>query len=473
VISESLNDTSYSLTGLMSGLTLDWRVTTICDSNYSNYSYSQLTTPCPPPSSISVAGITASSAVVNWTAPSSYYNSPFGYTLQYKLSTTSTWTSTNAVSVSTLTKTLTGLAPGRVYDVRVRLNGYTVNSAYAQTSFSTPCNVVPSGLTYYNVTTGGATVKWNPVAGAVSYNMQYRKTGFPTWMTTTGITTTSVAISGLGAAISYEFQVQMVCASGTTAYSSPVTFTTYCASSGTNNQDWIDYFKFGTMERYSAADAGGYFNAASTYNPLNVTIGTTGIAGIVSAAFSGATNRNEYYAVYIDFNRNGNFTDAGERVVNQTAITNGNNYNFTVNIPATATPGITAIRVVMLRQPTAVAPCLTGNRGETEDYYLNLVTPTAFAGDTEPAYVEVPQVKQVNITASPNPSHGRYNIDMQGDFKAVQYEIVNTNGNIIQRGRVTSSKILLVDISAMPSGIYLLRLSDNSGKMELVKLIRD
>ena len=84
--------------------------------------------------------------------------------------------------------------------------------------------------------------------------------------------------------------------------------------------------------------------------------------------------------MYIDFNRNGVFTDSGEKIAGQSAITNGGNYNFTVNIPATATPGITAVRVVMLRQPTTVSSCLTGNRGETEAYYLNLVTPTAFHG---------------------------------------------------------------------------------------------
>jgi hypothetical protein len=228
------------------------------------------------------------------------------------------------------------------------------------------------------------------------------------------------------------------------------------------------------MERYGISPAaGGYFNAASTYNPLNVTIGTTGIAGIISAGFSGATSRNEYYAVYIDYNRNGLFTDAGEKVAGQTAMTNGGNYNFTVNIPSTATPGITAIRVVMLRQPTAVAPCLTGNRGETNDFYLNLIAPTAFSGEPEMPYVKATEEEKAPITVGPNPSTGKYNVTFNGGFSPVQYDVINTSGHAVKSAKVVSAKILQLDITSMPAGLYLLRLTDRSGKTEMLKLVKE
>ncbi|MBL0057472.1 MAG: M4 family metallopeptidase [Chitinophagaceae bacterium] len=463
--------TQFQLVGLMSGLTLDWRVRTNCDSNYSPYSVSQFTTPIPPPSSISVAGITANSAVVNWTAPSSSYNTIFGYTVQYKLSTAVGWTTLASVSTSTLTKTLTGLAPGRTYDVRVRLNGYSVNSTYAQTSFSTPCNIVPSGLTYSNVSPTSAQVKWNAIPGSVSFNLQYKKSTVSSWTTVSGITTNSYNLSGLSANTIYNYQVQLVCTSGTTAYSSPASFTTYCTSSGNNSQEWIDYFKFGSMERFSTFDAGGYFNALATYSPLTVTIGTSGIAGIVSAGFSGSV-RNQYYAVYIDYNRNGSFNDPGEKVAGQTAMTNANYYNFTVNIPITATPGITAIRVVMLRQPTTVSPCLTGNRGETEDYYLNLVAPAAFGEPTEPVYTQS-ETPQSDIQVAPNPSKGNYTISFNDAFSPVQYDIINASGRTVNSGQLSYSKKLQIDITRMPAGLYLLRLVDKSGKTEIQKLIKE
>jgi len=471
-IDSLITDTLLSFTGFTSGMKVDWRVRTNCDSNYSDYTVSQLITPIPPPSSISIAGITGNSAIVNWTPPSIPVNSPFGYTVQYKLSTSATWTTLSAVPTSTLTKTLTGLAPGRNYDVRVRLNGYDVNSTYTQTAFSTPCNIVPSGLVYSNVSSNSALVKWNAISGAVSYNLQYKLSSASTWTTITGITTTSYTLTALSANATYNFQVQLVCAAGTSAYSAPSTFTTYCVSSGNNAQEWIDYFKFGTMERYSTFDAGGYFNAASTYNPLNVTIGTSGIAGIISAGFSGSV-KNEFYAVYIDYNRNGSFNDAGEKVAGQTAMNNANNYNFTVNIPATATPGITAIRVVMLRQPTAVSPCLTGNRGETEDYYLNLVAPAAFGETNPPVYVQKEEQTLSALQVAPNPSTGRYQVTFSEGFNPVQYDLMNTSGHVVKGGQVASAKMLLIDITAMPAGLYLLRMTDKNGNAITQKLVKE
>jgi bacillolysin len=470
-LDSTVNVPSFPLVGLMSGLTLDWRVATVCDSSYSNYSISQFTTPIPPPASISTSGITGNSVVINWTAPSTSYNTPFGFTVQYKLSTSSTWVSTSAVPTTTFTKTLTGLAPGRTYDVRVRLNGYSVNSTYAQTAFSTPCDIIPSGLSHTTVKTNSGTVKWNTIPGALSYNLQYKKSTVSTWTTVSGITTNSYNLTGLSANTIYNYKVQMVCTTGTSAYSSPASFTTYCVSSGTNNQEWVDYFKFGTMERYSGAEAGGYFNAASTYNPLNVTIGTSGIAGIVSAGYSGSV-RNEYYAVYIDYNRNGNFTDPGEKVAGQTAMTNANNYNFTVNIPVTATAGITAIRVVMVRQPTSVTPCLTGNRGETEDYYLNLIAPSAFSGETEIPLVKAP-AEQATITVAPNPSTGRFNVIMPPGDEVVSFEILNASGAMLQKKMMNHAKQFNIDITNLPNGLYLLKVTNQTGIMQICKLLKN
>jgi hypothetical protein len=472
-LDSTVNVPAFPLVGLMSGLTLDWRVATVCDSSNSNYAVSQFTTPIPPPSSISTTGITGNSAIINWTAPADSYNTPFGYTVQYKLSTSSTWISTNAVPTTTLTKTLTGLAPGKTYDVRVRLNGYSVNSTYVQTSFSTPCNIIPSGLTHTTVSPTSGTVKWNAISGAVSYNLQYKKSTVTTWTTISGITTSSYNLTGLTANTIYNYQVQMVCTAGTSAYSSPSSFTTYCTSSGTNNQEWIDYFKFGTMERYGISPApGGYFNAASTYVPLNVTIGTSGIAGIISAGYSGST-RNEYYAIYIDFNRNGNFTDPGEKVAGQTAMTNGNYYNFTVNIPLTATPGITAIRAVMLRQPTTVVPCLTGSRGETNDFYLNLIAPAAFSETTEPVIVKNEEAPQSTILVAPNPSSGRFKVFMpQGDH-VMGYEIFNNNGGLVMKKTMNMVKLFDIDITHLPNGLYLLKTTDQSGRQQICKLLKN
>ena len=141
-------------------------------------------------------------------------------------------------------------------------------------------------------------------------------------------------------------------------------------------------------------------------------------------------------------------------------------------IPSTATPGITAIRVVMLRQPTAVAPCLTGNRGETNDFYLNLITPTSFSGQPETPYVKASEEKS-SVTVGPNPSTGKYNVTFNGGFSPVQYDIISTSGHAVKSERFVSAKTLRLDITVMPAGLYLLRLTDKNGKTEMLKLVKE
>jgi Pregnancy-associated plasma protein-A/Secretion system C-terminal sorting domain/Fibronectin type III domain/Bacterial pre-peptidase C-terminal domain len=84
---------------------------------------------------------------------------------------------------------------------------------------------IPATLGSSGVTTTGATLTWAAVSGATSYNVQYKLSSATTWTTVTSATN-SVAVSGLTATSTYNFQVQAVCASGTSAYSSAASFTT-------------------------------------------------------------------------------------------------------------------------------------------------------------------------------------------------------------------------------------------------------
>jgi hypothetical protein len=83
----------------------------------------------------------------------------------------------------------------------------------------------PSGLASSSVTTTTATISWNAVSGATSYNVQYRVVGAASWISTTS-TTASKALTGLTASTNYEFQAQSVCSGGNSSFSSSGTFTT-------------------------------------------------------------------------------------------------------------------------------------------------------------------------------------------------------------------------------------------------------
>src|SRR6185436_3336191 len=100
----------------------------------------------------------------------------------------------------------------------------SLQSSLGCTPPSGGCNVA-SGLNATSITSSSATLNWGSVAGATSYNVHYRPTGTTTWTNTTSATN-SKAISGLIASTGYEFQVQTVCGTGSSNYSSSANFTT-------------------------------------------------------------------------------------------------------------------------------------------------------------------------------------------------------------------------------------------------------
>ena len=92
------------------------------------------------------------------------------------------------------------------------------------------CNA-PSGLSTSAISTTGATLGWTAVSGATGYTLQWKLSTATTWTTITGLTTNSYALTGLTAGTAYQFQVSTVCsATSSSAYSSPVSFTTTAAA---------------------------------------------------------------------------------------------------------------------------------------------------------------------------------------------------------------------------------------------------
>ena len=135
------------------------------------------------------------------------------------------------ISTSTTALTISGLQPSSNYEFIVQSVCPSGVSAFSQSGWfttlagtGTACDL-PAGLSVSNMGTTTATLNWNTVSAATSYKVQYRKSGTTTW-TSANAGTNSLAISGLTATTLYEFQVQTVCSSGSSAFSSSSSFTT-------------------------------------------------------------------------------------------------------------------------------------------------------------------------------------------------------------------------------------------------------
>lgn len=229
---------------------------------------------------------------------------------------------------------------------------------------------VPSGLAASNIISTEATLSWGAVSGA-TYDVQYRISGTSTW-TVVAASTNSTALTGLTPQTSYEAQVRSKCPGGNSSFSPSIGFTTtavqlnYCSSKGNSVADeYIGTVRLGSINNSSGAN-GGYGNFTSLSTDL-----TPGVANTITITpvWTG-TSYNEGYAVWIDYNHDGDFADSGERVWSRSATrTSPVSGSFTV--PATATTGTTRMRVSM-KYNAIPGPCETFSYGEVEDYTVNI-----------------------------------------------------------------------------------------------------
>jgi Zn-dependent metalloprotease len=147
----------------------------------------------------------------------------------------------------------------------------------------------------------------------------------------------------------------------------------YCASKGNSVADeYISKVQLGTINNTTTGGT-GYSDYTSTSTNL-----TKGVSSTITITPTWpGTKYNDGYAVWIDYNKDGDFSDAGELVwskaPSQTTPVSG---SFTV--ANTAITGTTRMRVSM-KYNGIPTPCEAISYGEVEDYTVNIV---AGAADT-------------------------------------------------------------------------------------------
>lgn len=109
----------------------------------------------------------------------------------------------------------------------------------------------------------------------------------------------------------------------------------------------------------------------------------TGTPNSLTVNVTNTSGSSAFLHVWIDFNRNGVLTDAGEQVASNILIANGSsqtNRIISFTVPATATVGVAGVRV---RLTSVYSPGATGTigNGEVEDYTTNIIQPTTDFGD--------------------------------------------------------------------------------------------
>lgn len=320
---------------------------------------------------------------------------------------------------------------------------FDISNADFTISNPLPCTAtVPTGVSVSGATASGATVSWNAVSGA-TYTVEYKKASDASW-TASNTSGTSTTLSGLDANTNYEVRVKSLCTDGTSSsFSAAVSFTTtdvqlvYCTAKSTNvNDEYISNVKLNTIDNTST----GQFYSDFTNISTTITKGASETITI-TPTWTG-TVYSEGYGVWIDYNKNGVFTDAGELVWSKAASTD-TPVSGSFTVPASAVTGDTRMRVI-LRYNAIPSACGEFTYGEVEDY---TVTIAAAGADTVAPVITLLGDSVVNISVG----------DSYTDAGATATD--NVDGNI------TSSIVVTGTVDTNTQGTYTLtyNVSDAAG----------
>jgi chitodextrinase len=397
------------------------------------------------PTTLSAAGTTQTTTNLSWTASTDNV-AVTGYDVYQGATLKATVTGT--------TYAITGLTASTAYTFSVKakdaagnisVSSNVVNVTTLAPIADTTAPTAPTTLAASGTTTTSTNLSWTASTDNVGV------TGYDVYQGATlkaTVTTTTYSVTGLTAATAYTFSIKAKDAAGNISASSNVvnvttTSTTlvYCTSQGNSVADEkIGKVQLGTIINTSTGGTGYTdFTTIST----NLTLGTANTITITPAWTS--TVYSEGYSVWIDYNKDGDFIDAGEQVYTK-ATSTATSASGSFTIPATATLGATRMRVSMKYNgiPTA---CEAFSYGQVEDYTVNIVSA---AKESETSRNTI-----AGINLYPNPTSSIINVTSVSDNAT--FKVYNLLGQTVINGKLSNGSI---NVSSINAGNYILEITD-------------
>jgi len=418
---------------------------------------------CVTPFSLNVNSVTDTSANFTWNDIPEI----LGFDLRYKPLTDSIWTE---ITGATTPVSVTGLSACTEYEFQVVALCDTDSSVWSQSFIFTTdgCCLPPSGLSVSTITDSSATLSWNDLLAANAYNIEIRPSGTSIWTDYPNINDVTLIVNGLAPCTEYEFRVQTVCDTGLTGFSEVFTFRTkgcgacmdltYCESKGENaTEEWIANVHLGLINNSSASN-----NGYADFTSFSTLLGWNQVYNIsLTPGFPGQTY-NEVFRVWIDYNQNGNFNDAGELVYAPASTSSTVNGTFTV--PSSAILGNARMRVSM-KFSSAAQPCQNPfDYGEVEDYCVEIVEYDSTNGiavnEQIPFAVYPNPFSEATVLEFSNPQNENFILTV---FDVQGREVQTYSG--ISDGRIYISRNLPAGRQGkLDAGIYFFELKQANGK---------
>ncbi len=342
---------------------------------------------------------------------------------------------------------------------------YTVIVENGNVDTTPPSN--PTNLTASNVTQTTADLNWTASTdniGVVEYDI-FRNSESTPFQTST---TNSLQLTGLTPGTTTTYFVRAKDTAGNTSGNSntetvttlPPTNTSYC-NAGNQGTNYIAQVIFGTINNSSENSA---------YSDYSTTQSTTVIRGqsltlTVTPGITSNNWNNNVVAAWIDWNQNGDFTDANEQVLLKPRGIGGQ--TTTVTIPNDAVLGNTRLRVrySWYRNPNPCGASGNNDGNEVEDYTINIINSNASPG----------LFSSRNVASSfPNPFKENFTLDVtsfnQTNFNISIYDIM---GKLLYHKKYKQNKTKIENLGRhiKSTGSYFIKIESNQ-KTEILKVLK-
>ncbi|MEM7369989.1 MAG: GEVED domain-containing protein [Bacteroidota bacterium] len=323
--------------------------------------------------------------------------------------------------------------------------------------FVAPCGPINQiELSRRQDSSGMVDVSWTSGHPDHQYLLEYRPIG-GSW-TQTMVDSHSVSLGPLTACEQYQFRVQPICEedTGEMVSSTPIWTlgcgdcrdTEYCQTTGMDaSASWIEQIDIGAFSNLSGNDQGyGDYLSQSIDLRIGDQIGFTLQAGLDSS------QQAQFWRIWLDLNQDGDFEDSAELMYDGLLASIASQIDSFM-IPATATPGISRMRVQIQPIPVNEA-CGTFALGEVEEYCANILPEGSSS-------VENSWVNSVRLY--PNPAGDV--LSVQADFPIYRIQIWDVTGQLIWHTNTPQNQTTQIPMDGLSAGMYQIVLYTSVGRI--------
>ena len=183
----------------------------------------------PFPVGLSVSGLSASTAILNWNAVAGVLT----YTIEYKTAAATSWTAAGTTALTSMQIYNLVVSTAYNWHVKTDCSNFSASGNFTTSNYNCP---KPTNLTTTNITATSAQLNWTLVSAATSYFLQYRLSVNAAWIDAGYTTNNYFVLNGLFNSVTYKWRVKSNCSNYTAIATFSTPFTACVKPTGLTNQ---------------------------------------------------------------------------------------------------------------------------------------------------------------------------------------------------------------------------------------------